>query len=475
MYSHDRQLGQRLFFLIEQSNPGNPLLKVSYDWEKILLDSSITILLLGICENSTDCSPSDSEDVTFYYDHFPSFREHHPHTQLILLADPSRSANGICKLVNFGVNAIIDFSRTDFTTQLRTTLSAASEHYNHLSARQIEFNAPLDSSPAGIIGVSQALRQVLRQSTRAARISDAPVIIFGESGTGKQRIAEFIHQQDEKRSKNAFISVNCSAITGSLAESELFGHMKGAFTGATKDRQGYFRAADGGTILLDEISELSLSLQPKILRVLQEGKILPVGSDREYEVDVRVIAATNRNLEEMIANHQFRLDLYQRLNVIHLSVPPLRERLEDIPLLFEAFLHKYRHYYPEEITAVDPAIYDIIQRGIGPGNVRELENLVRQILVFKEGGQTIEQRDLPSWLHRSRPDASPHESSLTVPEQTIEALLHGTLGLSEAVEQCERHMLRRLLDRRIRPSDLASRLGITRRTLYNKLQKYNLR
>ena len=203
---------------------------------------------------------------------------------------------------------------------------------------------------------------------------------------------------------------------------------------------------------------------------------MPVGSDQEFRVDVRVIAATNRDLIEMVNNGRFRLDLYQRLNVISLSVPPLRSRTEDIPALFEAFVRKYGHYYPGEIVAVDRQVYDVLARAIGPGNIRELENLVRQVLAFKESGNRIELGDLPRDLvHNSLSGGRAQQPAASVPEGTIEALSAGSKKLSEAVEEYERLMLARLLRRGISQTVLADRLGITRRTLYNKLHKYDLR
>ena len=325
----------------------------------------------------------------------------------------------------------------------------------------------------GLIGTSQTLRTAIQQARQAARVSDAPVIITGESGTGKQLIAEMIHRLDNKRSQRPFVSVNCAAITGTLAESALFGHVKGAFTGATDDRPGYFRAAQGGTIMLDEIGELSGELQPKALRLLQEGLVMPVGSDREYEVDVRVIGATNRDLAQMVEQGQFRLDLFQRLNVIHLSLPSLRQRSEDIPLLFESFLEKYAHYYPGRIEQVDAGVYEVLARSVGQGNIRELENIVRQVLVFKEGGSRIGMADLPrTVIEGSLASEMPTVGRL--PDEAAEQVWAGRKDLCQAVDEYERLILQRLISRGASRSDIAQRLGVTRRTLYNKLQKHGL-
>jgi len=206
-------------------------------------------------------------------------------------------------------------------------------------------------------------------------VSDAPVLICGESGTGKQLLAEAIHRMDPKRRSKPFLTVNCAAITGTLAESALFGHRKGSFTGATQDRPGYFQAANGGTLLLDEISELEKPLQPKLLRVLQEGRVLPVGDDIERPVDVRIVAACNRPLPILVESGEFRFDLYQRLNVIALVVPPLRDRPEDIPPLVQFFLRQYASYYRQPIESVDERVYEMLSRAIGSGNVRDSRTL----------------------------------------------------------------------------------------------------
>jgi transcriptional regulator with PAS, ATPase and Fis domain len=303
------------------------------------------------------------------------------------------------------------------------------------------------------------------------------VLIYGESGTGKQLLAETIHRLDAKRGGHRFLSVNCAAISGTLADSALFGHVKGAFTGATEDRQGHFRAADGGTLLLDEIGELDLALQPKLLRVLQEGLVLPVGADEEVPVDVRVIAATNRRLAAMVAEGRFRLDLYQRLNVIVLEIPPLRERPEDIPALVQFFLKKYADYYHGSITHIDPRFYDELARRTLTGNVRELENVVRQVLAFKHGGDRIDLSDLAAVEAPAMPAAGlrsellPHE----LVEEGRRLIEAGRVSLADFMDEVER----RFLSEAMKTSngthvDLAKRLGLSRRTFYNKLRKHRL-
>ena len=326
------------------------------------------------------------------------------------------------------------------------------------------------------MAVSTAMQDLIVQAYRAAQVSDATVLVHGESGTGKQMLAEAIHRLDPKRSSFAFVPVNCAAITGSLAESELFGHKRGAFTGATEARAGYFKSAHRGTILLDEISELPLALQPKLLRVIQEGRVLAVGSDKEEAIDVRVIAASNVSLQEKVAQGTFRLDLYQRLNVIHLTVPPLRQRAEDIPLLVMHFIKKYQHYCTQGVREVDPRVYELLKRRLGNGNVRELENVIRQTLVFKSRGDRIELADLPRYLFEGQEPAPPVELIPTVVADNLVALIReGRLTLRQAIQAFEKSVITQAAKHNPQLSkvDLAKSLGLPRRTLYYKLDADN--
>ncbi|TVR34683.1 MAG: AAA family ATPase [Spirochaetaceae bacterium] len=231
----------------------------------------------------------------------------------------------------------------------------------------------INSGGPQIVGRASIFRQLLESASRVAQY-DVSVLIRGETGSGKGLLARLIHQHSG-RSGGAFLALNCSAITASLAESELFGHAKGAFTGATSDRLGQFRAAEGGTVFLDEIGDLPLELQPKLLRVLEEKVVVPVGEERVYPVDVRIIAATNRNLEAMIERAEFRRDLYERLNQTTLLLPPLRERSEDIPPLIEKFLADWNARYHES-KSLSPEAFERLCAYPWPGNVRELENAV---------------------------------------------------------------------------------------------------
>lgn len=235
----------------------------------------------------------------------------------------------------------------------------------------------------GIIGHSEAIKNVIDHVARVAP-TDASVLIFGESGTGKEQIANSIHQVSPRNTR-PFIKVNCAALPASLVESELFGHEKGAFTGATERRIGKFELASGGTLLLDEIGEMPLEMQVKLLRVLQEKEIERIGGKTSIKIDVRIIAATNRNLEKEIAEGRFRLDLYYRLNVFPIVLPPLRERKEDIPLLTYHFVSRYSRKIGKPITDVAPKLLKDLVEYDWPGNVRELEHLLERSILLTNG------------------------------------------------------------------------------------------
>ncbi len=245
-----------------------------------------------------------------------------------------------------------------------------------------------------IIGESEAINNVI-QIIERVKDNKATIFISGESGTGKELVARSIHYNG-KFSRAPFIAVNCGGIPENLLESELFGYVKGAFTGANDERQGFFQAAEGGTIFLDEIGNASLSVQSRLLRVLQEKEIMKVGSRKAEKIDLRVIAATNSNLKEMISKETFREDLFYRLTVVEINVPPLRERKEDIPLLADKFLFKYGNEYKDRYITIDPEAKKLLLRYDWPGNIRELENVIQRAVIMCD--RTIGVADLPDTL-----------------------------------------------------------------------------
>ncbi|MEJ5328673.1 MAG: sigma-54 dependent transcriptional regulator [Desulfobaccales bacterium] len=316
--------------------------------------------------------------------------------------------------------------------------------------------------PREIIGQSPAI-QALREKLRLVAPTNASVLITGENGTGKELVARALHQLS-KRAHQPFVEVNCAAIPEDLIESELFGHEKGAFTGAVSRRPGKFDQAHGGTLFLDEIGDMSLKTQAKILRILEEQRFERVGGSRPIQVDVRIIAATNKNLEEEIAKGNFREDLYHRINVIPLHVPPLRERTEDIPLLAEHFLREVameNHTLPKRLS---PEALEALKRLPWPGNVRELRNFLWRLAILVPG-EVIEAHDLTL----AQPQA------LTGGETSLEAALFQETSFREARARFEREFLRRkLAEHGGNVSATAEAIGLERSHLHRKLRALGL-
>jgi two-component system response regulator AtoC len=252
-----------------------------------------------------------------------------------------------------------------------------------------------------MIGKSNTMKEVFKLVEKVAQYNTT-VLISGESGTGKELIAKGIHLAGNRTERN-LVSVNCGGIPGNLLESEFFGYKKGAFTGADRDKKGLFQEADKGTIFLDEIGELPLPLQVKLLRVLQESEIRPVGSTKSVQVDVRVIAATQKNLEEEVAKGDFREDLFYRLNVLSIHLPPLRDRLEDVPLLMDHFINKFNKQLGKSIRSVSPAAIAILLAYHWPGNIRELENIIERAVVLSDEDQLLPELLPPALTDRLEP------------------------------------------------------------------------
>ena len=322
------------------------------------------------------------------------------------------------------------------------------------------------------LGKSADHEDVLSQIARVAPTS-ARVLIVGESGTGKELIAREIHERS-KRAGKPFIKVNCAAIPEELIEAELFGSVKGAFTGAVATREGKFQAADGGTLFLDEVGDMSLRVQTKVLRAIQEGEIERVGSDRTITVDVRVLAATNKNLEEEIGAGRFREDLYFRLNVVPIVAKPLRDHPEDVPLLAEAFIKSYcaENGLPEK--KLDGRVVDLLTRYAWPGNVRELKNQVER-LVIMTAGRAVHAEDLSAEIRRGAPaPADPDTDEKAAGPAGAEAV-PGSLTLQEARREFERNMIRGALERHSwNVTRAAGELGLERTALHKKIRALGL-
>lgn len=311
-----------------------------------------------------------------------------------------------------------------------------------------------------MVGKSQSMQKIYNL-IEAITSTRATVLIHGESGTGKRMIAHAIHKCNELERGKPFVEVSCGALTETLLESELFGHVKGAFTGAIKDKMGRFELADKGTIFLDEIDAFSSALQVKLLRVLQEGEFERVGDNKTVKVDVRVIAATNQNLQELIHEAKFRKDLYYRLNIISIEIPPLRDRKEDIPILIEDFIKKHSKHTSKKIEGISQEAQSILMNYNWPGNIRELENVIeRAIILTKE--RIIGPKDLPEFLRSVKPAEG----------QTDEG---ESLKLKQALKSPERDLIVKALEAvEWNRNEAAAQLGINRTTLYKKMRQYGL-
>lgn len=308
----------------------------------------------------------------------------------------------------------------------------------------------------GIFGNHPSMRQI-HEVIRTAAPSDASVLIEGESGTGKELVATAFHLQSA-RAERPFIRINCAAIPSELIESELFGYVKGAFTGATRDKRGLFEAAAGGTLLLDEIAEMPAHLQTKLLRVLQERKVRRVGDERELEIDFRLVSSTNRDTAQMIEEGVLRKDLYYRISTVKVKVPPLRERLDDVALLAERFLQRYAEKYNKGVNGISSAALSLLMRYHWPGNVRELESVIEHAVLFtREDKLTPE--SLPEQLHAAQ---RAHTNFVIPPYMTMEEIERE--AIAQTLERTDGNVTK-----------TAQILDYQRPTLYRKLKKFGLR
>jgi len=349
-------------------------------------------------------------------------------------------------------SGIYDFITKPFRlTEIKKSIVKALEAQSLLSEnRRLRQALREKASFSKIIGNSPAFEKVIDLITKVAP-TRSTVLLCGESGTGKEIIAEAIHFASP-RGEGPLLKMNCGALTETLLESELFGHEKGAFTGAHQQRMGRFEMANGGTLFLDEVGEMSLGMQVKLLRVLQDGSFERVGSSRTIQVDVRIIAATNSDLEQEVKEGRFRQDLFYRLNVITIEIPPIRERVEDIPLLAGHFLNKYTEMNNKKINGFSSDVHQVLRSYPWPGNVRELENVVERAVSLCQT-QTIELSDLPTRMT----DVHYGESQLEIP-----------IGIS--LEEIEQMVLKKTLIKTRGDKKAAARLlGISLSSLYNKL------
>lgn len=387
-----------------------------------------------------------------------AIKSYNPSIPVLIMTAYSRIENAV-EAVKAGAYDYLS-KPLDFDN-LRLTLSRALDHaaLKHENRALKEQLRAFDSG--GIIGSSPAMHKLLEMLAMVSP-SDATILVTGESGTGKELIARAIHR-NSPRVKCPFVAVNCAALSENLLESELFGHEKGAFTGAEKTRDGHFAHADSGTLFLDEIGEISPAMQVKLLRVIQEREFQRVGGNQNIRVDVRLVAATNKDLNVEVEAGRFRQDLYFRLNVVTLEVPPLRARVEDIPLLASAFLERFSQKNNKRIKGFTPMAMDCLLKYSWPGNVRELENVVERSVVLLLG-EYVSERELPAALtdtcakeaEEARGAASSMLAGLSLDEVEKRAIL-------ATLETCNGNK-----------SEAARRLGVTRKTLHSKLARYGL-
>jgi len=309
-----------------------------------------------------------------------------------------------------------------------------------------------------LAGNNPRMRRVV-EIIRKVAPTDSTVLILGESGVGKEVVAQILHRLSPRRDK-PFIAINCAALPETLLESELFGHVQGAFTGAEKDKRGLFAEADGGTIFLDEIGDMSLSTQAKLLRVLQNGEIRPVGSNNIQKVNVRIISATNKDLLKAVEEKTFREDLYYRLNVIQICIPPLRDRKEALPALIQHFISRYNHRFGKNIQGVDDSAMMVLRAYNYPGNVRELESIVAHAVIMADGNY-ISRKDLPEYVLT-------HQSNL------LALPSNDTDGILSLAELEARHIKKVLEKFNYNQTETAKALGISRSTLWRKIKQYKI-
>jgi len=340
--------------------------------------------------------------------------------------------------------------------ELRIVVARAAER-RKLAFENEKLRRQLEGSmiPELVIGESRAMGRVM-EIVRKVAPTESTALITGESGTGKELIAKAIHRLSSRK-ENEFIPIDCNALVENLLESELFGHVKGSFTGAISTKHGLFELANGGTFFFDEVANLTLNTQSKLLRMIQEREVKPVGGNQRIRVNVRIIAATNQNLMDAVAQKTFREDLFYRLSVVPIHLPPLRERKEDIPLLVQHFIQKYKRKRKRPLIGVDPAAMERLVKYHWPGNARELENTIERAIILEEG-ELITPKSLPGLF-------------FIEPPEKIAVISKKLMSLEDVEREHITFVLKQTAGHKCRAAKI---LGIDRKTLYQKLQKYRL-
>lgn len=411
-------------------------------------------------------------DLAYLQSIAPDFKERSSQLNPLLVLI-GYGETGAAELVNTDSDSVFTLPKPLNLDELESLVVRAREYQSmkmYDDDRSAGGSAQNQILSATMIGTSQPMRALFDMISKVAA-SNATVLIQGESGTGKELAARAIHQLSDRHTKN-FVPVNCSAIPDDLLESELFGHVKGSFTGAYANRIGRFELADKGTLFLDEIGDMKASLQVKLLRVLQNREFEPVGASKSQKADVRIVAATNKNLEELVISRDFREDLYYRLSVIPIIVPPLRERREDIPILIHTFLTRFNSDKRHAVKGFSRAALGILCNYEWPGNVRELENLVERLVILKGSG-LIAPDDLPEKYLSGK---SLQFVPVLAPSLSADNLLpEGGICLNSAVDEFENNLITQALVRSGgNKKEAALLLNLKRTTLIEKLKKKNL-
>ncbi len=378
-------------------------------------------------------------------------KNHNPDTEVIIITGYA-SLESAVEVIREGAFAYIP---KPFTAEhLRVVVKKAIEKQGVGLRGELYKREAGQDSENFIVGKSRAFRDVYKMIYKTGP-TDCTMLITGESGTGKELVAREIHAHSGRKDQ-PFVTVDCGALVETLFESELFGHVKGAFTGATETRRGWFQLAEGGTIFLDEISNISTNIQAKLLRAIQEKEISPVGGNRVLKVDVRIIAATNRNLEECVEEGAFREDLFYRLNAFPIQLPPLRERKADIPALAEHFVRKYCKIHRRKLHGIADETMSMLMSYDWPGNIRELENIIGRAVI-------IEEKNIIT------------PGSVALVTGKVAKNSNGVFSEQLTLDELEKKYLKYVLERcRWKKTEAAKILGIDRKSLYNRIQKYNL-
>ena len=374
-----------------------------------------------------------------------------PHSRLILIFDLNRIEQAIDGIRR---GAYFYLPKSSLPTDVALLVSKAVRSLDSEAAvRQYE-----RSLFEELMGGAPAMKRVVERIMKVAP-TNSTVLLLGETGTGKELLANTVHRLSQRR-EQPFVAINCAALPEALLESEMFGHVRGAFTGADSDKRGLFEEADGGTIFLDEIGDMALITQAKLLRVLQNGEIRRVGSSTPHRVDVRVLAATNRDLEKAVADSTFREDLFFRLNVVQVRIPPLRERMTALPKLVDLFINQSCTQYGKEVHQVDEQAGILLRNYDYPGNVRELESIIAHAVIMSDDG-IIRAKDLPDQVR------SGHRPRLALPNHSAENI--------PTIEEMERSLIESALERlEGNQTEAAKKLGISRSTLWRKMKEYGI-